>query len=69
MLKVNQNNIIEIISIGYAALNAALGTVGTARFLQQFDMGSGDYTKEKYEKDDISPEDAEILMESFNRTQ
>jgi hypothetical protein len=33
--------------IGLAILNENLGCVGTAMFLQQFDKGSGDYTKER----------------------
>ncbi len=65
-MRVNQNNPIEIRNAGYAALNAALGPVGTIRFLQQFNLGSGDYTKEKYEREDISPEEAEALMESLS---
>ena len=46
---INLNNIVQIRSIGFEALRTALGTVGTVRFLQQFDLGYGDYTKEKYE--------------------
>ncbi len=38
---------------GVEALAKALGPTGMARFLQQFDMGSGDYTqdREKWLKD------------------
>jgi len=32
---------------GIGALSKALGPVGMARFLQQFDMGSGDYTRDR----------------------
>lgn len=32
---------------GLQALAKALGPVGMVRFLQQFDSGSGDYTKER----------------------
>ncbi|MCD8077568.1 MAG: hypothetical protein LUE63_04190 [Lachnospiraceae bacterium] len=67
MMQVNQNNPIEVRRAGYAALNEALGPVGAVRFLQQFTPGSDDYTKEKYEREDISPEEAEALMEGFNR--
>lgn len=67
MMQVNQNNPIEVRKAGYAALNEALGPVCAVRFLQQFSLGSGDYTKEKYEREDISPEEAEALMESFSR--
>ena len=38
---------------GMQALHERLGVAGTIRFLQLFDYGgSGDYTKEKYEKED-----------------
>lgn len=38
---------------GVEALTKALGPAGMIRFLQQFDMGSGDYTqdREKWLKD------------------
>jgi hypothetical protein len=32
---------------GYSALINALGVAGTLRFLQQLDVGYGDYTKER----------------------
>ena len=32
---------------GFEALAAALGPVGMVRFLQQFDMGKEDYTKDR----------------------
>ncbi|MCD8049769.1 MAG: hypothetical protein LUG52_09310 [Clostridia bacterium] len=67
MMHINQNNPIELRNAGYTALNDALGPVGTIRFLQQFNTGVGDYTKEKYTHDDIIPEDAESLMESFTQ--
>jgi len=34
---------------GIEALAKALGPVGMVRFLQQFDMGSGDYTRDREE--------------------
>lgn len=33
--------------LGLEALTKALGPVGMARFLQQFETGMGDYTKER----------------------
>jgi len=33
--------------IGLEALSKALGPVGMVRFLQQFEAGTGNYTKEK----------------------
>ena len=39
----------EIRLKGYRALFDALGPVGMIQFIQQFDKGSGDYTKERKE--------------------
>lgn len=55
IMKINANNIIDVRSVGFKALVEALGPVGFARFIQQYDNGSSDYTKEKYE----SPDDFE----------
>lgn len=39
----------------------SLGVTGMLRFLEQFDHGgSGDYTAEKYEKEETEPLDEEI---------
>ncbi len=62
MLNVNLNNPIEIRTIGIQALKEALGPVGMVRFMQQYDMGYGDYTKEKYENPDISLDDIDLLL-------
>jgi len=35
---------------GLEALAKSLGPVGMVRFLQQFEVGSGDYTKERNEQ-------------------
>lgn len=41
--------------MGTEALIKALGPIGMARYLEEFDDGgSGDYTKEKYEQPDYS---------------
>jgi hypothetical protein len=37
----------EIRIAGLKALKRELGPVGMVRFLQQFDLGEGDYTKER----------------------
>ena len=36
----------DLRKLGLEALSKALGPVGMARFLQQFESGAGDYTKE-----------------------
>ncbi len=45
--KADIKSINEIRKIGIDALTDALGPVDMARFLQSFDLGSGDYTKER----------------------
>jgi acyl-CoA thioesterase FadM len=37
----------ELRKQGYKALTDALGIVGMIRFLQQFDVGEGDYTRDR----------------------
>ena len=39
----------EIQSIAYQALHDQLGSTGFIRFIQQYEQGSGDYTKERHE--------------------
>ena len=39
----------EIRQQGYKALIDALGVAGTLRFLQQLEVGYGDYTKERHQ--------------------
>lgn len=39
----------ELRAAGYKALAAALGPLGMARFLLQFEHGHGDYTRERRE--------------------
>lgn len=57
--KVNLNNPREIWIVGNNALNEALGPIGAVRFIQQYDLGHGDYTKERNLKSDIT-------MDEFN---
>ena len=47
---------------GINALKEKLGVTGTLKFLEQFDNGgTGDYTKEKYLKEDTPMTEEEIL--------
>ena len=48
----------DIRRIGTEALVKALGPLGMARYLEEYDNGgSGDYTKEKYEQPEYSIDD------------
>lgn len=50
----------QIRAAGIAALSRELGVVGMIRFMEQFEMGQGDYSKDrhkwldKYSVDDIA---------------
>ena len=46
-MKADTLNPAELRAAGYKALNAALGPLGMARFLRQFEVGRGDYTSER----------------------
>lgn len=48
----------EVRRIGTEALLKALGPIGMAKYLEEYDNGgTGDYTKEKYEQPDYSIEE------------
>ena len=56
----------QIRTVGLAALTQSLGPVGMARFLQQYETGTGDYTKERTRKIAMKSID-EILLERQRR--
>ncbi|MBD2301276.1 MULTISPECIES: hypothetical protein [Nostocales] len=47
MIDVTKLSQSEIRRLGIEALTKALGPAGMARFMQQFELGSGDYTKDR----------------------
>ena len=49
-MNIEQMSPIQLRRQGLEALVAALGPVGTVRFLHQFDNGSGDYTQEREQR-------------------
>jgi hypothetical protein len=59
---VNLNSLFEIRQAGLKALQNALGPIGMIKFIQQYENGVGDYTKEKYNHPDISLEEIDILL-------
>lgn len=63
MLNINLSNPVEIRNVGIKALQEALGPVGMVKFMQQYDMGYGDYTKEKQEQPDISLDEIDLLLQ------
>ncbi|MGI2908029.1 hypothetical protein [Tolypothrix sp. VBCCA 56010] len=47
MIDVSKLTQAQIRQLGIEALTKALGPIGMARFMQQFEMGSGDYTQDR----------------------
>lgn len=62
MSDVNINNPMEIRMVGMKVLKDALGNVGVVRFLQQYDLGYGDYTKEKQNEPDLSLDEIDAML-------
>lgn len=60
-IRLNTSTGNQLQSTGLEALKDALGVVGTLRFLEQYDNGSGDFTKEKYDVEDEVLSKEEIL--------
>ena len=46
-MKAQQTNPAALRKLGLEALCKALGPLGMVRFLQQYEIGTGDYTKER----------------------
>ena len=54
MMDINVNSPSDLRTAGIAVLAEKLGPVGVTRFLQQFENGWGDYTREKQERSAMS---------------
>ena len=52
-------------SAGLQVLAESLGPVGFARFIQQFENGYGDYTKEKYSLPRLTFDDLDIELQKY----
>jgi hypothetical protein len=59
---ININNPLEIRMVGMNALKEALGLVGMVKFMQQYNLGYGDYTKERLEEPDQSLDEIDKLL-------
>lgn len=62
MVNINLNNPLEIRTVGVQVLKEALGPVGVVRFIQQFDLGHGDYTKERQNEPDEDFDEIDTLL-------
>lgn len=67
-LAINYRNPIMVRKLGIEALCKELGSVGMAYFIRQYEIGTGDYTKEKYETEDYTMEEIEKLLEEHGET-
>jgi hypothetical protein len=56
--------LIEIRKVGLQALKDALGPVGMVKFIQQYENGYGDYTKEKYEQPIMAIKEIDNLIKN-----
>lgn len=65
MMDINVNSLVDVRSAGTRVLVEALGPVGYARFIQQFENGYGDYTKEKYLLPDLSFEELDSALKAY----
>jgi hypothetical protein len=49
MINVEPMNLTQVRQLGLEILSRELGPVGMVRFLQQFEMGQGNYTEERHQ--------------------
>ena len=61
---INVNSLMGIRKTGLQALKEALGPVGMVRFIQQYENGYGDYTKEKYQHPDLTVEEIDTILKN-----
>ncbi len=65
MMDVNLNSPVDVRAAGTKVLVDTLGPIGFARFIQQFENGHGDYTKEKYDQPEPSFEELDDELKKF----
>ena len=65
MMDINLNSPVDVRSAGLQVLAESLGPVGFARFIQQFENGYGDYTKEKYSFPRLTFDDLDVELQKY----
>lgn len=65
MSNVNVKSQAALRAAGMQVLVESLGPVGFARFIQQFETGYGDYTKEKYLNSGPSMDEIEQELQKY----
>jgi len=56
----------QIRAAGLAALSRELGVVGMIRFMQQFEMGQGDYSKDRHKW--LDDQDMETVLKRIRES-
>jgi len=65
---IDYRNSVVIREMGIDALTKALGPIGMAHFMQQFDRGHGDYTEERKELlEDVTMDDLVVELKILRR--
>jgi hypothetical protein len=64
---IDVNDLTETREAGLRALGEARGPAGMVRFMQQYENGYGDYTKEKQQQPDWTVEEIDALLNTGQR--
>lgn len=62
MMNVDVNDSQAILKAGYKILTEELGSTGFLKFMELVTVGEGDYTKEKYERPQLTLEDVKASI-------
>ena len=66
MMDINVNSPSDVRAAGMQVLAESLGAVGFARFVQQFENGWGDYTREKYERKSPTFDELDDMLRAYS---
>ena len=65
MMDINLNSPTDVRAAGLQALAESLGPVGFTLFIQQFENGYGDYTKEQYLQPSLSFDELDTELKKY----
>ena len=66
MMDINVNSPSDVRAAGMQVLAESLGSVGFTRFVQQFENGWGDYTREKYERKSPTFDELDDMLRAYS---
>ncbi|WP_315437250.1 hypothetical protein [uncultured Selenomonas sp.] len=66
MMDINVNSPSDVRAAGMQVLAESLGAVGFTRFIQQFENGWGDYTREKYERKSPTFDELDDMLRAYS---